>query len=477
MKHGDKIAAILSVGMFREGADWIQAQRVIDLIPSGSDQDRNQRFGRLIRDYPGKTCVAYYSFFPCIVDGDNENQRRDLSKLFAHFHASLVLENALVPIKVPKQMDSAMSENDGRRRRVNMLGRYDAQMQENIIADCHDVLVRLHAEAEKTGGTVGHKEALRQISSALEARGIHEQLEPLARQIVLILRRRANLNLPVEDLVEAGFDKVWASDALEGLRLYSAGIGGPTTFRDIRRAVYNVFERRWMEMYEQVRDLPTSPPAHSRAQWWIHYNRALQAKGLLSNKRTTLLERIPWWTWRESVESRFNRQYEALRALNRPPTPEEPLYVFVSATRNRYWAGKLSKSRIELLESIPWWEWRTRQSFEDLCREAALLTEEPKSCTRLHQWVWRTKQRYAKGQLSQEAITMVESIPWWAWESQPEAIWNRRYQSIAQLTEPPLHKERPKEYKFVHAQKEAYRAGRLREDRRRRLESIPWWTW
>lgn len=349
--------------------------------------------------------------------------------------------------------------------------------QEIIMAECHDALVRLHAEAEKTGGTVGHKEAFREISAALEARGIHEHLEPLAKQIVLILRRRANLNLPVEDLVEAGFDKVWASDALEGLRLYSAGFGGPTTFRDIRRAVYNVFEHRWMEMYEQVRVLPASPPVHTRAQWWIHYNRKLHGKGLLSRERTVLLERLSWWSWLESYKSRFDRQYESLRALNRPPKPEEPLYLFVSAMRNRYSAGKLSKHRIELLESIPWWEWRTRQSFEDLCREAALLAKEPKSGTRLHQWVWRTKQRYAKGQLSQEAITMVESIPWWSWKSQPEVTWNHRYQSIAQLIEPPQHKERPKEYKFIHAQKEARRAGRLRKDRSRRLESIPWWTW
>ena len=50
IEHGDKIAAILTVGMFREGADWIQAKRIIDLIPTSSDQDRNQRFGRLIRD-------------------------------------------------------------------------------------------------------------------------------------------------------------------------------------------------------------------------------------------------------------------------------------------------------------------------------------------------------------------------------------------------------------------------------------------
>jgi hypothetical protein len=57
--HGDRILTILTVGMMQEGADWPSCARVIDLVPSTSDQTRNQKFGRLIRDHPGKNHIHY----------------------------------------------------------------------------------------------------------------------------------------------------------------------------------------------------------------------------------------------------------------------------------------------------------------------------------------------------------------------------------------------------------------------------------
>lgn len=477
MNHGDQITAILSVGMFREGADWVQAQRVIDLIPSGSDQDRNQRFGRLIRDFPGKTSVSYYSFFPRIADATKEEQRKSLSELFAHFHASLVLENALVPIRVPKQRDCGRREDDARGRRVDLLGKFDAQTQKGIFTDCHEALSRLAAEVEGTDTTVNHEDAFREITAVLKRWEIKQNVEPLAKQIVLILRRRANLNLPVEDLVEAGFDKVWASDALEGLRLYSAGFGGPTTFMEIRQAVRNVFESRWSEMYEQLRQLPGQPPSFTRAQWWMNYNRELHSKDLLSQERVRLLEQIPWWSWRKSYKSRFEGQYTALKALDQPPEPSEPLYVFVHAVRDRYQAGKLSKHRIELLEAIPWWTWRIRQTFGGLCHEAASLPKEPSRNTRLGQWVWRTRRRYAQGELTQEEIAKVESISWWSWVSTVESTWMTNYESVARLPKPPNNREHPKEYKFVQHQRAKNKGGKLSQEQIRLLEAVPWWTW
>jgi hypothetical protein len=477
MNHGDQIAAILSVGMFREGADWVQAHRVIDLVPSGSDQDRNQRFGRIIRDYPGKTSVSYYSFFPRIADATKEEQRKSLSKLFAHFHASLVLENALVPIRVPKQRDCKCREDDARGKRVDHLGEFDTQTQEGIITDCHEALNRLAAEVEGTDTPVSHEDAFREIAAVLKRWEIEQNVEPLAKQIVLIFRRRANLNLPVDDLVEAGFDKVWAVEALEGFLIYSAGFGGPTTFREIRQAVRNVFETRWFEMFEQLRQLPAPPPSFTRAQWWVNYNRDLHGKGLLSEERIHLLEQVPWWSWGESCKSRFERQYTALKALGQLPEPSEPLYVFVHAVRDRYQAGKLSKHRIELLEAIPWWTWRSRQTFDGLCCEASSLSKEPSRNTRLGQWVWRTRRRFTQDELTQEEIAKVKSISWWSWASTEEATWMTNHEVVALLSKPPHHRVHPKEYKFVQNQRTKFRSGNLSQQQIRLLEAIPWWTW
>jgi hypothetical protein len=476
MRHGDRIAAIVTVGMFREGADWVQAQRVIDLMPTGSDQDRNQRFGRLIRDTPGKKCVRYYSFFPRMSSREEE-QRRNLSKLFAHFHASLVLENALVPIRVPVERSRRGPRGEEDENQINLLGQFDAQTQEQILDECTEALLGLTTAASSGAGPVDHAEVLEEIGSVLARFDIHEHVEPLAKQIVLILRRRGNLSLPVDDLVEAGFDKVWAEDALEGLRLYSAGFGGPATFQEIRRAVHTVFEERWFEMFGQVRELPVAPPRCSRASWWVHYNQALHLRGDLSAERVQLLEGIPWWTWREGVESRFRRQYEAIKLLPKCPEPADPLYVFVMAMRGRYRLGKLSRDRIALLEAIPWWTWRSRSSFEELCQEAASLDEEPDAGSRLGQWVWRTRDRFGKGKLSEEEIRQVESIPWWSWKPPSETTWDRNYEMLAALPAPPQHREQPKEYKFAYAQRAKYKAGKLTPVQAALFEKIGWWKW
>ncbi len=121
-EHGDRVAAITTVGMFREGADWVQASRIIDLNPSGSDQDRLQRFGRLARDYPGKTHISYFSFFPFVVDQSPEERRQELSKLYAHFHASLVLHNAIRPVQLTALKRSEPNDTSKKRGpRMNCL--------------------------------------------------------------------------------------------------------------------------------------------------------------------------------------------------------------------------------------------------------------------------------------------------------------------------------------------------------------------
>ena len=478
--HGDRIAVILTVAMFREGADWVQAQRVIDLLPTGSDQDRNQRFGRLLRDHTGKTKVSYLSFFPRLAGDGEEERRRMLTKLYAHFHASLVLENALIPIRISTGKKSTLkssSDDEGTFQRANLLGQFDVQTEQDIIGECCDRLTRLAAEAEQDNGIVSHVEAMSEIAAVLGARGIETEADSLAKQIVLILRRRSNLALPVDELVEAGFDRVWASDALDGLRLYSAGVGGPNTFQEIRRAVYTVFDARWNEWYEQIKDLPLPPNVHSRSKWWISYNQQLHAQEQLSAERVTRLEQIAWWTWRERLDDRFERHYDALKKHKRCPSPSDPLYPFVAAMRYRYKLKKLTSERITRLEAIPWWKWQTRNSFEGLCREVAALEAEPVYGSRLYQWVWRTRTRYAKGELIPEEIKLVETIPWWTWQSGTDTLWRKNYKTVARLPEPPVHSENPKAYKFVYAQRNKYKSGKLSAEQIKLFEEIPWWKW
>ena len=243
--HGDRISVILTVGMMQEGADWPTCARVIDLVPSTSDQVRNQKFGRLIRDYPSKEHIQYYSFLPFVLHKDEEGQRETFSKIFAHFHASLILENALKPIKMPVQRTSSEGDHDRAKgdceyeESVDLLGQFDEPMQRRIDEEVSRELVHL---AATLSGPLKWDEAGPAIEAVLNRLGCAETVgcENIARlrdQIILLWRRRKQPNLAVEDLIGAGFDKVWATDALDPIKVFSAGLCGSTTFVELRQVL------------------------------------------------------------------------------------------------------------------------------------------------------------------------------------------------------------------------------------------------
>ena len=95
--------------------------------------------------------------------------------------------------------------------------------------------------------------------------GVKENLEPCAKQVLLLMRRKANVSLQTDDLVNAGFDKVWSTDIFDPIIAYSGGLGGPTTLSEIRDVVEDVFERQWQENYIRVSRLLGPPDSQSSA--------------------------------------------------------------------------------------------------------------------------------------------------------------------------------------------------------------------
>ena len=243
--YGDRICAILTVGMMQEGADWPPCSRVIDLVPSTSDQSRNQKFGRLIRDYPGKEHIQYYSFLPFVLHEAEERQRETFSKIFAHLHASLILENALKPIKMPvprrskdEGMDRVKGDGD-REESLDLLGQFDEPMQRLIGEEVSKTLVNLAATLP---GPLNWDEAGPAIEAVLNRLGCPgvigtQNLAGLRDQIVLLWKRRKQPNLAVEDLIRSGFDKIWATDVLDPIKVFSAGLCGTTTFEELRQVL------------------------------------------------------------------------------------------------------------------------------------------------------------------------------------------------------------------------------------------------
>ncbi len=416
MTQGKQIDVILTVGMFKEGADWIQAQRIIDLLPSGSDQDRNQRFGRLIRDYPGKKHISYFSFFPVITDGPKDEQRKYLSRLFAHFHTSLILDNALNPIKMPNHNADGHFKRGGQARPVDFLGQYDVYSQESILSDCYDVMTSLFADCERQNRKPSKDEAQKVIVRVLKGYGLKQE-EQTAKQIVLMMRRKANINLAVDDLVNSGFDKVWSDDTLEGLQLFSAGFGGPTRFAELREVISDIFESKWLGNYSKIKDLSACPNQNSSDYWWISNNKAFYRDGKLSKERIELLGSIPWWKWFNNYDDRWQEYYNKIKAYKHHPTKlPKPLENWTGKQRLNYSAGKLSKDRIEILESISWWQWKPDKWQRNYDSVRALKERPfPKTNKKATNWFYQQRVAYHHDNLSVEKINLLESISWWSW--------------------------------------------------------------
>jgi hypothetical protein len=416
-EHGDQVAAIITVDMFKEGSDWLQAQRIIDLLPSDSDQDRLQRFGRLIRDYSGKSHVNYYSFFPYAPLDDEERRRSSLSKLYAHFHASMILQQAIGPYRVPRRncstSETAHQESD------NPFGDLPQATQQQVLAQSSKELAIAADDCRAHGKTLGDSDVCQIISKVLKSNGVEKHTEACAKQIIAIMRRKSHLRIYSSDLVEAGFDKVNKTDVLGNLLAYSGGVGGPETIAEIRAVVDTVFHSRWTEHYEKCRLLQSAPKeCHPIYAWCVH-NKVLHNARKLDSVKVQLLEQIPWWKWTRSMEDRW-------------------------------------------------------QHFFQFCSK---LPQCPKSGTDEYSWVRQQKRLFfgnGKGHLSQDKICLLETIPWWTWSNQ-DVLWHNEYERIMQLPDPPAYGSADGEW--VRYQKKRRRSGKLDSSRIKLLESIPWWKW
>jgi len=417
--NGPAVAAILAVGMFREGADWVEAARVIDLVPTGSDQDRNQRFGRLIRDCPGKRRIEYLSFFPYVLEEEEDKRRRELSKLFAHFHASLVLENAMRPIKVPMTRKSEADDDEGRQHgeRLDLLGKLDAATQESVLKTSIEELLKLQVQKSQEGLSVRADEAKDTIVRVLREHGINEHLDATAKQVVLVMRRKSNVSINAEELVKGGFDKVWKADIFDGLIAYSAGFGGPTTLGEIRKVIGNVFEQMWVENYERIRELPQAPNSCSSAYWWCAHNRVLYRQGELGEEKVNRLEAVSWWKWSEAFVDRWQQMYDRIKSFARCPKASTKDYGWVRQQRRQHQDGRLERYKIKLLESIPWWTWETqRDNWDAVYEEIKSMAGPPARETPEYNWVRTQRRAYKAGSLPPERAALLEQIPGWEWE-------------------------------------------------------------
>ena len=113
-KDPEALDGIIALGMFKEGANWIWADRSIIVGARASLVDVVQMMGRLFRDAAGKEHVEVIQLLPFSLDQQSDTFRDNLNNYLKAVYASLILEDILNPVKISVPVQK--KENDTKDR-------------------------------------------------------------------------------------------------------------------------------------------------------------------------------------------------------------------------------------------------------------------------------------------------------------------------------------------------------------------------
>jgi hypothetical protein len=238
---------------------------------------------------------------------------------------------------------------------------------------------------------------------------------------------------------------------------------------------------------------------------WVGVQRSGNNKGALTPERRRRLEELPGWSWdvrTDSWQEGFGKLLEFVdeRGTSRVPqsysTGGFRLGTWVTLQRKAYFDRTLNADQVKRLEALPQWSWNPRDdAWEEGFRRLAEYTRQhgkarmPQTYTeadgyRLGSWVTTQRTAHDKGTLSAERIKRLEALPGWSWDPGAE-VWEEHYTQLLDFVTEYGTSRVPQTCLvggfrlggWVQKQRTNYAAGKLTEDRQRRLEKLPEWRW
>ncbi|WP_201408832.1 DEAD/DEAH box helicase [Mycobacterium paraintracellulare] len=229
---------------------------------------------------------------------------------------------------------------------------------------------------------------------------------------------------------------------------------------------------------------------------WVAVQR--RSRENTSPERVALLEALPGWSWDPHTD-RWEQAYAVLvEFANREGHARVHKDQIEDGVRLGDWVidqrvkrDKLAADQRQRLEALPGWIWDARKDrwhrkFELLNRfqrrEGHALVPQGHIEDGIKLGSWVREQRGNRATLSDERRTLLEAIPGWTWDPHAEA-WERAYTTLLQFVERERHARVPKDHAeggiklggWVTEQ----RANRQKmpDERRKRLQAIPGWSW
>lgn len=241
----DALDVIIALNMFKEGANWIYADRCIIAGARSSLVDVVQMVGRLFRDAPGKNHVEVIQILPFSLDQqDKEKFRENLNDYLKAVYASLILENILNPVKIKSmqkaEKDNEASEKEGDSVKQNWLSMVlpDDARQQALLEEVNDRLVAIVGENKEAinDTRVLYDEYSKIMPEILEGYGVAEHKQEVAKQVwgTLVRRSMQMQGISVENI---DFNIIQETHPLEFLLRYTSNVCDINTFEKLREAI------------------------------------------------------------------------------------------------------------------------------------------------------------------------------------------------------------------------------------------------
>lgn len=299
LKKRESLDLIIALGMFKEGANWIWADRSIIVGSRSSLVDIIQMIGRLLRDAPGKEHVEVIQLLPFALDQRDEASFKDnLNNYLKAIYASLILENILNPVRIKtsdkteRSKEQSTNNNDVAANKDWLsIALPDSAKQQTMMEDISNHLVDIAAS---------NQDAFKQVSElrdgynkiipkVLERHGIVEHKLEVASQVWNMLMRRS-LNVQGINAKDIEFEILQNANPLEFLIRYTSGTSNIDTFQKLREAIQA--SRLIWRPFEEARNFVQSLRLRSETEWQLYVAGKMPNLPSLPND----IPRAPWAT-------------------------------------------------------------------------------------------------------------------------------------------------------------------------------------
>ncbi len=240
---------------------------------------------------------------------------------------------------------------------------------------------------------------------------------------------------------------------------------------------------------------------------WVNSQRTKFKKGLLTEERKKLLEKLPKWSWNPIGESWGNglQHLQVFVSENGHPVMTArhitsdgfKLGLWVDAQRQAYKNVDLSEDRIKSLQEIPGWSWDLLEDawkirFEKLVQFAKKegharvprkhVTEDG---IRLGIWVDNQRHKYRLNKLPLARQNLLEDVKGWSWDPHA-AQWEEGFQKLLEFVKEEGTALVPSTYKtndqfllgrWIDIQRRFFRNNLLSDERMKRLQGLNGWRW